>query len=148
MIRKIVSFSICLFFLSLIFNSSIISQQQIYGAKKITAKASFNLKVIKKNYCCYFQCINWFFYCINFCFHEKCNGIKYPINNEREADCALEKFGFTKEKISKLKEFDERELIDFLFQESFRIKKYSVDSDKITLQNLLGKTLTINIWNF
>lgn len=129
-------------------NTPLAAQEKIFGAKVLSSKGSFTFTVIEKPNNCWCQFINWLIEWLKNNFRGSCSNIRLPIMTEYDADCALEKIGFTKYQISSVKKMDESSQLKFLINETMlkNIFRFGFPSNLSGFKT--GTSIVINLSNF
>jgi hypothetical protein len=127
--RKIRLLPIILTILICLGYSSLNAQGRIYGSKPVSATGSFKLNVIEDEHHHHWcHSIDWFIEWFRDEFHGHCGNYKPPFNNDKDADCALEYIGFSKDKIKWIKQQNEYCQQEFLIREVICNPRYSKNS--------------------
>lgn len=124
------------------------SQEKIYGAKKLISKSGFSLTVVERNHHCWCNCISWLIEWLRNNFKGSCTHIRFAILTDDDADCALEKLGFSRMQIKKAKNMDERSQLDYLISEIIKKNIFGFGISKNIISSGSGITISINLSGF
>jgi hypothetical protein len=132
----------------LLIHTPLTAQKKIYGARTLTSKGTFTIKVIEKNNNHWPQCISWLVDWLKNNCHGSCSNVRVPIITEYDADCALKKLGFEDRQIQDVKKMDDCRQINFLVNEVMirNIFKSGFSFNSFNLK--AGTTIVINLSGF